>query len=81
MTHVLQTVLSLEKALYERRLRVSTRGLYGFTPGNWSRREHIYYGSDAMSLRPSGVAVVLGRGKGRVVCCALQYDLAQVIGH
>jgi precorrin-6B methylase 2 len=87
---VFHSLLRVENALYERRLRVSTRGLYGFTSGDWIGREHIYYGTvpyrgilrimDALALGRSDVVVDLGCGKGRVLCCALLYDVTQVFG-
>ena len=33
-----------------------------------------------LSLKPSDVFVDLGCGKGRVVCCAATYDIAEAIG-
>lgn len=83
-------VFTLENLFHEYRLGISTHGTYGFTPGDWSRREHIYYGTvsyrgifrilDAISLCPSDVFVDLGAGKGRVVCCCSLRYVAQVIG-
>jgi predicted RNA methylase len=90
MTSVFHPLLTLENALYERRLKVSTRGLYGFRPGDWSQKEHLYYVTipyrgilrilDALSLSSSDVVVDLGCGKGRVVCCASLSAVARVIG-
>jgi cyclopropane fatty-acyl-phospholipid synthase-like methyltransferase len=85
-----QAALTIENAFYEYRLGISTRGLCGFTPGDWSQREHIYYGTipyraifrvlDSLALERSDVVVDLGCGKGRVLCCASLYDVGQVIG-
>src|SRR5262252_1290763 len=85
-----RTILSIENAFYEYRFGISTHGLHGFTPGDWSQSEHIYYGTmpyrwifpvlDALRLGPSDVFVDLGCGKGRVVCCASLYSCARVIG-
>jgi predicted RNA methylase len=90
VTDLLQTALKVENILYEYRLGISTRGLYAFTSRDWTREEHIYYGTspfrgifqilDSLGLRRADVVVDLGCGKGRVLCCAALYDLEQVIG-
>jgi len=90
VTHLLQTALRVENALYEYRLGISTRGLFGFASRDWTREEHIYYGTspfrgifqilDWLVLAGSDVIVDLGCGKGRVLCCAAIYDIKQVVG-
>jgi predicted RNA methylase len=90
MTHLLQTALKVENVLYEYRLGISTRGLFAFASRDWSREEHIYYGTspfrgifqilDSLVLTGTDVVVDLGCGKGRVLCCAALYDVQQVIG-
>jgi cyclopropane fatty-acyl-phospholipid synthase-like methyltransferase len=85
-----QAALTSENAFYESWLRISTRGNYGFTPGDWSAEEHIYYGPtpyrtilqtlDSLRLSRSDIVVDLGCGKGRVLCCASRYDVRAVIG-
>ncbi len=84
-TQILNTILRLENAFHEMRLGVSTRGVHGFEPADWSQREHTYYITvsyrgifhilDSLALQSSDVLVDLGCGKGRVVCCALQYGV------
>jgi cyclopropane fatty-acyl-phospholipid synthase-like methyltransferase len=90
MTRLVRAALKLENVFYEYRFGISTRGLYGFTPGDWSRAEHIYYGTvpfrgifqilDSLALRQTDIVVDVGCGKGRVLCCAALYDVDQVIG-
>ena len=90
LLNVRQIALTAQNAFYEGWFRVSTRGTYGFAPGDWSRRERIYYGTlpyrdifciiDSLALNRSDVLVDLGCGKGRVVCCASLYNLSQAIG-
>jgi|SRR5690348_927096 len=89
-TRLLQGLLKFENVFYEYRFGISTRGLSGFTPGDWSHREHIYYGTipyrgifrilDSLALQRSDVIVDLGCGKGRILCCALLYHVARVVG-
>lgn len=90
MPLLLHTLLRLENILYEYRFGISTRGVHGFTPGDWSKKEHTYYATipyravfrilDSLALGRSDVIVDLGCGKGRVLCCALLYDVARVMG-
>ena len=85
---MLKTMLRLENAFHECRLGVSTRGVSGFGPGDWSKKEHTYYLTvsyrgifhilDSLHLRSSDAVVDLGCGKGRVVCCALQYGVEAI---
>jgi len=84
------STLRLENALYEHRFRISTHGLYNWSPGDWSRQEHLFYYAtsyrrifrilDALRLGPSDTLVDLGCGKGRVACCASFYRLNEIIG-
>lgn len=90
VARLLHPTLTLENAFYEYYLGVSTRGLHGFTPGDWSQAERLYYQTipyrmifrilDWLALERSDVVVDLGCGKGRVLCCASLYELGQVIG-
>ncbi len=90
MAHLLKAALKIENAFHEYRMGISTRGLYGFAPGDWSHEEHIYYGTvpfrgifrilDFLDLKNTDVVVDLGCGKGRVLCCAAMYSVQQVIG-
>lgn len=82
--------LRLENALYERRLKIRTHGLYNWSPGDWSASEHLYYFAtsyrrifrilDSLRLGPSDTFIDLGCGKGRVACCAAFYPVREVIG-
>lgn len=82
--------LRVENALYERRLGISTHGLYNWSPGDWSNKEHLFYYAtsyrrifrilDALRLGPNDTFIDLGCGKGRVACCASFYPVREVIG-
>lgn len=82
--------MRLENALYECGLGITTHGLYNWSPGDWSRSEHLFYYAtpyrrvfrilESLHLGPSDRFVDLGCGKGRVICCASRYCLAEVIG-
>lgn len=72
---------------WEYRLGIATRGKGS---AETSDDEHVYYGSvqyptirsvlSRLSLKPNDVFVDLGCGKGRVVCCAAQQEVKEVIG-
>jgi precorrin-6B methylase 2 len=81
----------LDNLLWERRLRITTRATYRARGDTQSvPAESHYYGTVSyhaifkilsfLSLKPSDVFVDLGCGKGRVVCCAATYDIAEAIG-
>lgn len=81
----------IEKAantFWELSLGVCTRRFQEDAP--WITTEHVEYRPtsyplifrilDFLQLTPSDVVVDLGCGKGRVVCCAARYRVAEVIG-
>ena len=81
----------IDNALWERRLRILTRGTYRKEGAAQSMpAEQHYYATvpyraifrilTFLSLKPSDVFVDLGCGKGRVICCAATYDIAEAIG-
>jgi cyclopropane fatty-acyl-phospholipid synthase-like methyltransferase len=82
---VRRLALRLDNLWHESTYGISTRGVvdidnpdsvyYAATPYSSIRRflEHL-------EMRPSETFVDIGCGKGRVVCCAARYELAQVIG-
>ena len=84
---VQETFERLNNLAWEYRLGISTRGKGSVET---SDEEHIYYGSvsyptitsvlDRLNLAPHDVFVDLGCGKGRVVCCAAQRNVKEVIG-
>jgi cyclopropane fatty-acyl-phospholipid synthase-like methyltransferase len=70
---------------WERRLRISTRGIVPI-----DHADSVFYATmnysaiwrvlDHLDLGPSDVFVDIGCGKGRVLCCAARYPVAQVMG-
>jgi predicted RNA methylase len=81
----------LEKTVnfyWELRLGVRTRAFQ--EDAAWITAEHVHYAAtsypvifrilDFLDLSSIDIVVDLGCGKGRVVCCAARYHLAEVIG-
>jgi SAM-dependent methyltransferase len=77
----------MDNILWEHRLHISTRGVsededdqperhcYSTVPYRAIFRILVF-----LSLKNSDVFVDLGCGKGRAICCAATYDLAEVVG-
>lgn len=75
----------LNNLWWERRLRVSTRGI---VPTD--HPDSVHYGTmayrtvlgvlDRLALLPSDVFVDIGSGKGRVLCCAARTPVRRVVG-
>src|SRR5690348_10833891 len=70
---------------WERRLGIETRGVVPTRHADSVHYATMGYSSiwsilDQLELRRSDVFIDIGSGKGRVLCCAAQYVVDQVIG-
>jgi len=80
-----RTVARLRNFFWERRLGIETRGLMPVEHADSVHYATMNYSTiwsilDYLALRSSDVVVDVGSGKGRVLCCAAQYPVEQVIG-